>query len=217
MVKQIYYILQKDFKTEWRQGFTLGGLLLYTLTSVFIIYFCFIEIKPESWNALYWILFLFIAVNTTLNSFSQQKSQYHLRNYNLYDPISVFVSKVLFNFSLLQIFALFSLGVFSLLLSNPLINLSGFILLTCTVSLSFSIVFTFISAISSQSNGNVTLLTILTFPITIPILLECIKISAQYLGVIVDTDLQSDYLIILAIDFILFALGIIFFPILWKD
>ena len=84
-------------------------------------------------------------------------------------------------------------------------------------SVGLSIAFTFVTAIGSKSNNNATLIAILAFPISLGIMLLLIKLSADALGLINDTSLQTDVIMLLAINAVLLGLSIILFPLLWKN
>jgi heme exporter protein B len=60
-------------------------------------------------------------------------------------------------------------------------------------------------------------MAILSFPLTIPILLTLIKLSAGAMRMIQDTSSENDILILVAIDLILLALSFVLFPFLWRD
>jgi heme exporter protein B len=81
----------------------------------------------------------------------------------------------------------------------------------------FSITFTFVSAISAKADNNATLLAVLSFPLVIPILMTLVKLSANAIGLINDTGVGQDLLILVAIDLILLGLTILLYPFLWRD
>jgi heme exporter protein B len=80
-----------------------------------------------------------------------------------------------------------------------------------------SITLTFVSAIASKATNSATLMAILSFPIIIPVLLTLVKFSANALGLITDTGVWKDVVILLSIDAILLSLSFLLFPFLWKD
>jgi heme exporter protein B len=84
-------------------------------------------------------------------------------------------------------------------------------------SVGFSITFTFVSAISAKADNNATLLAVLSFPLVIPILMTLVKLSANAIGLINDTGVGQDLLILVAIDLILLGLTILLYPFLWRD
>lgn len=61
------------------------------------------------------------------------------------------------------------------------------------------------------------LTAILGFPCVVPVLLELLKLSANSLGLLNDTDFTTDILILGSIDIILLSLAFILFPYVWRD
>jgi heme exporter protein B len=55
-----------------------------------------------------------------------------------------------------------------------------------------SVVFTFVSVISSSDAGNATLMSILALPLVLPIVLLLLKISAVSTRLLVDTAVMQD-------------------------
>ena len=67
----------KEWKVEWRNRYALNGLLLYLISTIFICYMSFNvkvnQLNPLTWNALFWIIMLFAAVNAIAKSFMHEK------------------------------------------------------------------------------------------------------------------------------------------------
>ncbi len=217
LTKEIWALFKKDLLLELRQGYTLGGVLLYVFSTVFIVYIASIRIPIAFWNVLFWIIVLFASVNAIAKSFVQEGQGRRMYYYTLASPIAVIVSKVIYNVFLLTVLTLLSYWTFSVVAGNPVKNQWQFLFILFLGSTGFSIAFTFVSAIVSGTKNNATLMAILSFPIIIPILLTLIKLSANALGLITDTSIGTDMLILVAIDMMLLGLTLILFPNVWKD
>jgi len=213
----IFYLIKKEATIEWRQKYALGGIFLYVLSTVFIVYLSFIQVGPKVWNTLFWIIMLFISVNAITKSFVQENSSRSLYYYTLANPIAIIFAKVLYNSVLLLLLSFLSFGIFALVVGNPVRDFGEFYLALLLASIGFSIAFTFISAIAAKASNSATLMAILAFPVIIPILMTLLKLSANALGLIQDTGVWKDIMILLAIDLILLALTTILFPYLWRD
>lgn len=215
--QQLLVLIKKEILLEWRQRYAVSGILLYVFTTVFIIYTAFIQVQAQTWNALFWMVMLFAAVNAVAKSFLQESGNRQLYYFQIADPLAVFFSKMIYNVGLLFVIGMLSYFAFAVLAGNPVRNSSLFITAVFLGSLGLSVTFTFVSAISAKAGNNATLMAILSFPLIIPILLTLIKISAQALGLMNDTGVQNDIFILIAIDMILIAAGMVLFPFLWKD
>ncbi|MCB0585521.1 MAG: heme exporter protein CcmB, partial [Phaeodactylibacter sp.] len=152
-----------------------------------------------------------------VKSFVQENSARQLYYYSLANPISILLSKIIYNIILLLALSLLTWLGFSFVAGSPVRDTGQFFLALLLGSAGFSITFTFIAAISSKADNNATLMAILSFPLIIPILLTLIKLSANALRLMQDTAVQNDIFILLAIDLMLLGVGLALFPFLWRD
>jgi len=217
LLAEVQTLIHKEFLVEWRQKYAIGGILLYVLSTVFIVYFSFSGIDAKAWNTLFWIIMLFASVNAATKSFVQENSQRELYYYSLARPAAILLAKIIYNTFLLLIISGLTYLAFSVLAINPVKNSGQFFLALLLGSIGFSIAFTFISAIAGKAANSSTLMAILSFPAVIPILMTLLKISANALGLMTDTGIWKDIGILLAIDLIMLTLTIILFPFLWRD
>lgn len=217
VISEIGTLVKKDVVVEWRQKYAIGGILLYVVSTVFIVYFSFSNIDSKSWNTLFWIIMLFASVNAVTKSFIQENSQRELYYYSIANPVSILASKMIYNTILLLIISGLSYFVFSIIVTNPVKDSGLFFTALFLGSLGFSIAFTFISAIASKASNSSTLMAVLSFPAIIPILMTLLKISANALGLMTDSGIWKDIGILLAIDLIMLTLTFILFPFLWRD
>ena len=217
LVTEVQTLIRKEFLVEWRQKYAIGGILLYVVSTVFIVYFSFSGIDAKAWNTLFWIIMLFASVNAVTKSFAQENSQRELYYYALASPSAILLAKMIYNMLLLLIISLLTFVAFSILAINPVKDAGQFFLALFLGSVGFSIAFTFISAIAGKAANSSTLMAILSFPAVIPILMTLLKISANALGLMTDTGIWKDIGILLAIDLIMLTLTFILFPFLWRD
>ena len=204
-------------RLEWRQKYAISGVLLYVLSTVFIIYISMINVQPQVWNVLFWIIILFASVNAILKSFVQESGQRQLYYYQLTSPTAIILSKIIYNALLLGLLSVLTFMAFGFVAGNPVKDYWQFALALFMGSWGFSIVFTFVSAIATKADNSGTLMAILSFPLVIPILMTLVKISANALRLINDTSIDQDVLILVSIDMILVGLALVLFPFLWRD
>ena len=217
LLKEIRWLLEKEVTLEWRMRYAISGILLYVLSTVFIVYISSVKVEASVWNVLFWIIVLFASVNAITKSFQQESGNRQLYYYSLTDPRAVILSKAIYNCILLLIITLLTYGVFSLVSGNPVVDQRAFFLAIFLGSTGFSLTFTFISAIASKADNRATLMAILGFPLIIPILLTLVKLGAQAVGFLPESPIMNDVMTLLAIDLVLIALSLILFPFLWRD
>lgn len=221
MWKEISVLIHKEITLEWRQKYALNGILLYVVSAVFITYLSvgakMGNLSIPTWNALYWIIMLFSAVNAVAKSFVQEHQGRQLYYYMIASPEAVILSKIIYNTGLTLILALLGYGVFSVILGNPVQDHGLFLLNLVLGAMGFSASLTMVSGIASKAGNNATLMAILSFPVIIPILLMAIRISKNALDGL-DWSVSVDKLIALAaINAIVAAAGYILFPYLWRS
>lgn len=217
MLTHILALIRKDAMLELRRGYALGGLLVFILSVVFIIYISFNEIEPRTWITLYWIAFLFMSVHSVLKGFALESSDRYLYYAQLVPPERIFLSKTLYHTVVLFVMGMLMYAAFSVFAGNPVEDQLRFFLSLAFASVGISLCFTFVSAIAIKSDQSATLMTILSFPVIIPVLLHVIRMSRSALPDSMITDLSTSILTLGAIDLLLIGLGLLLFPYLWRS
>lgn len=216
-VVRVKDIFVKELSVEFRQKYALAGIFLFAATIVFVIYKSFNNINPREWVIMLWVITLFAALNAIVKSFLQEKKETYLYYYTLFDPIDLIIAKLVYNFVfLVSLFVAITL-IMSFFSGFPVKDLQLFITGSLLGIAGISVVFTFISIISSSGSGHATLMSILALPLILPILLLLLKISTVSVRLLVDTTVSNDVLLLLGVDCILFGAVLILFPVLWRS
>lgn len=200
-----------------RNKYSLGGILLYVVSTVFVSYLSFKKIvTPSTWNALFWIILLFASINAIAKSFISETRGKLLYLYTLVSPQAVILSKIIYNSLLLTVLSALCLLVYSLFVGNLIQDYPLFLLTLLLGSFGFSSLLTMVSAIASKTSNNFTLMAILSFPIMIPLLMVLIKLSKNAIDGLERWDVN--YLLVLVfINTIIIALSYLLFRYLWRD
>jgi len=221
MLKSIATLLKKDILLEWRQRYAINGILLYVASTVFVCYLSFgiktNKINPLTWNAVLWIVLLFASVNAVAKSFLQEKSGRMLYYYTLASPQAIILSKVIYNTGLLLLLSSISYFFYSIVLGNPVQDKILFFINILIGSVGFATTFTMISAIASKADNSSTLMTILGFPIIIPMLLMLMKVSKSAIDGLALSVSYDELIILGALNVMMVALAYILFPYLWRS
>ena len=221
LFRDIITLLVKDFRLEWRQRSALGGLLLYVGSTVFV---CFLSFSlrggtppPPAWNALLWIILLFAAVNAVAKSFMQESAGLRLYYYTAVPPQAVILAKMLYNTLLLLAVAAVALLLYTVLLGNPIQNLTLFVGNLALGALGFATTLTLVSGIAARAGGNgATLMAVLGFPVMIPMLLLLIRVSKNALDGLDWSVSSSSVLTLGALNLLVGAVSYLLFPFLWR-
>ncbi|MFC0185022.1 heme exporter protein CcmB [Pseudarcicella hirudinis] len=221
MFQEVKALINKEVKLEWRQKYALNGMLLYIVSTVYICYLSFKlktnELKPITWNTLFWIILLFTAVNSIAKSFQQEKHGRLLYYYTLASPEGIILSKIIYNSLLMLVLSLAGFGFYAIVMGNPVGDISLYLGSIILGAVGFSSTLTMIAGIASKADNSSTLMAILSFPVIIPILLLLLKVSKNALDGLDRGSSADEVFTLLAIDLIVVVLSVILFPYLWKS
>jgi heme exporter protein B len=216
-IKTISTLFRKDLLLEIRQQYSFYGVLLYVISTVFVLFLAMGRPENEVWNGLFWMIQLFVCVNAVAKSFLQESKGRMLYFYSIAGPVDFVISKLLFNALLMLVMSVISLLLFIVLMGNPLMQPLQFIGLATLGGVSLSLVFTFLAAIASKAQQQAALMAILGFPIIIPQLLLLMKIANIAFSSVIQAGLTQMIFLLIGLDFMVIVLAIILFPFLWKD
>lgn len=216
-IKNICSLVKKDILLEVRQQYSLYGVLLYVASTIFVVYITMGQPETKTWNALFWIVQLFVCVNAVAKSFLQESKGRMLYFYSLTHPVDFVLSKLIFNSILMFAMSLLSLLLFLFLLGNPLYDTLLFMAISLFSALGLSLTFTFLAAIVAKAQQQASLMAIMGFPLIIPQLLLLGKISAIAFDPVVVGGLWQLIGLLFVLDILIVALSVILFPFLWKD
>jgi heme exporter protein B len=221
LLKEIQVLLRKEFVLEWRQKTALNGILLYVLGTVYICYMSFNlkrgQLNPATWNALFWVILLFAAVNAMAKSFLQESQGRYLYYYSVCSPESVILSKIVYNMALMATISGLALLFYSLVMGNPIQDLPMFLLNLVLGTFGFAATLTLVSGIAAKAGNNLALMSVLSFPLLIPMLLMLIKISKSAIDGLEQSLVYDEIGVLLAINAIVAVLSWVLFPYLWRS
>ena len=216
LISNIWFLIKKDLRIELRQRYILASILLYVISTVFIISRILQSVSPMLWNAIFWIVFLFTAVNALMKSFTQEISTREMYYYYLTGPLEVIIAKFIYNFFSLAVMGMLLTASFVIFINNPIIDYNWFFGSVILGALGISVVFTLSSSIASKGGNNATLMSVLSIPLILPIILMILKFSAVGLGILGGTGLVRDIYMLLAIIIILIGVSLLLFPQIWR-
>jgi len=217
MYKQFYTLLKKEFVLELRQKYAIGGILLYVAASTMLVFLSMGALEASLWITFYWLLMLFAAVNAIAKSFTNDAGEKQLYLYQLANPQVVLLSKIVYNFLLLLLMAGIGLLVFIILFNNPIVDYNIFTTVFFLGVLSFSVLFTVMSAIAAQSGGSAIIMPIISFPVIVPVFVLLLKLSSASVTNFGTLNYYKDVFSVLAINVAILAVSFLLFPYIWRD
>lgn len=217
-MKEVIELIKKDFLLEIRQKYALNAILLYVVSTVFVVQLSFGRIIDETaWIALFWIILLFAAFNAVSKSFIQEHTSRRLYYFVIASPTAIILSKVIYNSVLMVSLGFLSLLLYTLFMSMPEFN--GSLLYPAFVlgCIGLASALTMVSAIASSAGNNAALMAVLGFPVVIPLLLLVINAFKFSLQVnLADMQIFTSLASLLLIDSVVVVLAVILFPYLWR-
>lgn len=218
LAQQVKHLVRKEIILEWRSKYAFNGVLLYVVSTVFVCYMSLVSIDKLTWNALFWIIMLFASINAIAKSFIQESKGRHLYIYTLVSPSALIIAKTIYNSLLMVILTLTAFIFYSLVFSPPpSTDILMYLLAAILGSLSFSTIFTMVSAIASKTGNGGMLMAILSFPIIIPVLVVLIKFAKNSMDGL-DRSVSLDEIGLLAmINVLVMTVALLLFPYLWRD
>lgn len=215
---QLSHLVRKEFSLEFRQKSTLAGILVYIVATVFVSALCFKKIiHPVVWNDLFWVIFMFIAVNVSGKSFIQDTKGKGLYNFLYYNPRDFILSKIIYNMLLMVVLSLLTFFFYSWFIGSMVQDMGLFLLSLLFSSTAFSGVLSLMSAIASKANNNMSLMAILSFPVLMPLLLVSVKLSKNAIDGLAWSVSYKYLLILVMLNFVVIALATLLFSYLWKE
>jgi heme exporter protein B len=216
--KEIGLLLQKEWRTEWRRKTALYGLILYVFCTSFVLYLVVKQIHPVLWNALFWILMLFNAIQLMGKSFIQEESGINIFLYTQVSALSVILSKIIYNSIIMIVLSLLNFGFYAIIMSNPVQDMFIFLLNLILGSIAFAVVLTFIAALSSASaNQSSGLIAVLGMPVFVPLLTILIKVSKNALDGLDRSLSYPHFLSLIAMIIAFLGTSLLLFPHIWKE
>ena len=215
----ILSLIKKELLLEFRQKATIGGVLVYIIGTVFVSALCFKgKLDKPTWNALFWVITLFTSVTISGKSFFKETGGQALFNFLHYTPQQFIISKIIYNMLVMLCLSFITFFFYVFFIKNEVENMGLFVVILILASTGLAGVLSLMSAIASKASGNFAIMSILSFPVLLPIILVVIHLSKQAIDGIEWAGLGFDFLVILtALNILTIALSFILFPYLWRD
>lgn len=218
MWKEIAALIAKDFKLDFRQKYAVFATLLYVLSTTYIAYLIFKEVSDRrTWIALYWIITIFAAINTSMRSFGAESPHRFWYYAQLVRPSSIILSKMIYNIVQMVVISTFTFFLFRLLLGDPIADDLQMFLIVILGALGFSTSLTLMSALASKTSNNTTLIAILSIPVLLPLAITLITATNKAaLGTELSENIGSLSMLLL-LNLLTGALSYLLYPYVWRE
>jgi len=214
-------VLEKDIRLEWRSRYALNMLMMFVLSSLFLIALAIGQepINTHLQSALLWVVIMFSAAIGLGRSFiaEEERGTVLLLQLNLRGS-QVLAGKLVFNLILLLAVDVVGLVMFRFLLNMPIENLTLLISVLALGSVGIAGATTLLSAIIARASNKGPLLPVLLFPMLIPLLLSVVKAARQALdGGLGWSGAQAEMAIMASFAGVVITASFLLFEFVWTD
>src|SRR5699024_11005602 len=127
------------------------------------------------------------------------------------------ISKLVYNVLLMVVMSLITLGLYTVMLGNVLINPWFYIGMVCLGGISLSLVFTMLSAIAARAGQNAALMAIMGFPLVVPMILILVNATKMAFKPVFQPGLTKMIMLLVGMDVLVIGLALVLYPFLWKE
>jgi len=221
---EIYTVFLKDVKSELRTKVAANAILLFALTTLFLISYVIGPYRiasadqPYILSAWLWVIFFFSAMSGLSRVFvKEEETNTSIALQLAARPEAVFLGKFFFNLILMFGIALIITPLYVILMEFPIASVYNFTLIIFLGLIGMTTGVTIIGAIVAKAGMKGTLFPILSFPIIIPLLLAVIDgTNLASRSVSFGQTLQATSVII-AFTGAMFVLSLLLFDKVWLE
>ncbi len=214
---RIWNLVATEARIELRERFALAGILLYVLSSSFIVFSIWKQLPAREWGLTFWVIFLFCSLMAVLKTFGRESEGRYYYYYTLYHPLELFAAKVLYNWALL-VFIFFSLWfVLFVMAGGHMVRAWWFFATGMMACTGLSILLTLIASIAIKTQQNASMTSILALPLMIPILINLLRLTSYSLGTTPDQNPWNEVTLVASIISLVTGMALWLFPYLWRS
>jgi heme exporter protein B len=211
-------LVKFSLNEEWKGKYAVIGVLMYIFTAVLISFLSISGLDNAHFASVFWIVVIFTTLQGVSKSFIQMRKGQFAFWHQLCTPIQFLSAKLINSTVLMLVYTLFAFALFALMHGVPEeINILHFLLMTVFTGVGIASVFTISSAIATKTDQAGVLLPVLTFPVILPILLVGMKAGKKAVDGLSFSTMQYDALLLLSLDMLVIAMGLMLMKFVWKD
>jgi len=217
-MQSLWALLKKEFLLDFRQSAGITSIVVYLISVLFSTSLLFKNnFTAVSYSSVYLIIFLFSGLIASYRNFTKEENDNGLFNYIYYSPVLYVLSKMIYSVILNLVLAFLLLFLFVLFNGSLIANLGLFCINLFGLSIGMGSLLSLMGSISSKSQGSFALMSIMSFPLLLPLLVISAKLS---IAAIQDIPLSMNWKYIISlfsIDAIIVLLALVLFPQIWTE
>lgn len=218
MIKALASNIIKDFRVEFRSRVVISLILSFSVIVTIAIGFSSGGMigSPMVHAILLWVIIFFSGMNTAHIFYREIEENTALFNLMYYSPESIFISKLFVHCIIMMTVAVIVGFLYLFVMDVSVYNPMSFAILLLLGSIALAVCTTIIAAITAIAQARGGLFTILSFPITLPIIIVVIKSTTQCFSKEIFSSISA-ILFLLAFSTLLGVVSYILFPYIWRE
>ncbi len=214
-LKAVWAILYKDLLTEKRTFAMLGSMLVFALIVILIFMFAFdlaVGLRKEAASGIIWVTLCFAGTLSLDRTMALERESEGIDGLRLapLEPTVLFIAKVLTNWVYLLIIAVIVLGAYALFGNVMLFN-GGFFAIILLGTFGYILIGILVATLTMQIKSRGPLLSVLLFPLLIPLLLAAVNASSLMLNGGDPIGLRTWVSVLIGYDLLFLAIGIMLY------
>jgi len=216
-MNRILNLVAIEARIELRERYALSGIVLYVLSSSFIVFSIWKQLPAKEWGLTFWVIFLFCSLMAVVKTFGRENEGRYFYYYTLYHPLELFVAKVMYNLLLLLFIFLTLWFVLYVMAGNHIIRMGWFLTTGLMASLGLSFLLTLITSIAIKTQQNASLTAVMALPLMIPLLINILRLTAYASGTTPDENPWNEMMMLSSIISLVIGMSLWLFPYLWRS
>ncbi len=221
-LRQVAAIVAKDAAIEWRTRDAVGTMVVFSLIIMLTFSFAF-DLRADNQVSLapgvLWVAITFAGTLGLSRSFAVERDRGAIDSLLLapVDRSAVYLGKMLANVGFLFLVELIVVPVFVVLFGLSNFNAWALIGVVALGTLGLAVIGTLVSAIAIHSRAREVSLSVLLFPLLVPVILCAVKLTAAVLDHIPFAEVQHWLALLVAVDAIFLSLSAMLFDYVIED
>ncbi len=219
LLRNACIVFQKDVHLEFRTRYAINAILMFAVTTLTAISFSIgpIHLHNQVLSPLLWIILFFSSMSGLSHIFVREEEQQTADTLRLVtSPNSVFLGKWMFNVTLLFGLELIIVPLYLAMMGAAVEGAGIFLLILVIGSIGLASVATLIAAIISQASAKGALFAVVSFPISLPILISGIHGTTLAMDGVQFSDCLSDLQVLFSFSIVIITLSLLLFDFIWR-
>lgn len=216
-MKRIGNLVTTEARIELRERYAISGIILYVLSSSFIVFSIWKQLPAKEWGLTFWVIFLFCSLMAVLKTFGKESEGRYFYYYTLYHPLELFLAKVIYNLLLLLFIFMVLWFVLQVMAGDHIIRMGWFLMTGFLACIGLSFLLTLISSIAIKTQQNASLTAVMALPLMIPLLINILRLTAYATGTTPDENPWNEMMLLSGIISLVVGMSLWLFPYLWRS